>query len=162
MSNNAIEAYNDGCMPISKWSKSAIIAAMHDAAYPEHCIAAAVKSTLRTLKSIVLCDAGWHHTSKHYNRTCFYAVENPFIYEDDEEIDEWLEKLGDAAKDAPKNEEENIRRVTAEYREWYGSRNHPKSYTVRETGIVKGNWFVGDETKKRKNINGNWFAIIEK
>lgn len=68
MSNNAIDAYDRGLRPRSKWSKADILDALSAEArtylkldeYP-----------LEFLREYFLEVEEWHHTSKHYNRTDF-------------------------------------------------------------------------------------------
>lgn len=68
MSNNAIDAYDRGLRPRSKWSKADILDALPTDArtylqldeYP-----------LEFLREYFLEVEEWHHTSKHYNRTDF-------------------------------------------------------------------------------------------
>lgn len=78
MSNNAVCAYSNGEKPISKWTKVAFIEAVRDEF--EECELNAVlpfvkKLTIKQIKSDYLEYAGWHHTSKFYNKTEFYAVD---------------------------------------------------------------------------------------
>lgn len=68
MSNNAIDAYDRGLRPRSKWTKADILDALPANArtylqldeYP-----------LEFLREYFLEVEEWHHTSKHYNRTDF-------------------------------------------------------------------------------------------
>lgn len=68
MSNNAIDAYDRGLRPRSKWTKADILDALPADAraylqldeYP-----------LEFLREYFLVAEEWHHTSKHYNRTDF-------------------------------------------------------------------------------------------
>ena len=69
MSNNAIDAYDRGLRPRSKWSKADILNALPANAraylqldgYP-----------LEFLREYFLVAEEWHHTSKLYNKTEFY------------------------------------------------------------------------------------------
>ncbi len=76
MSNNAVAAYLDGEMPLSKWTKAAIIKAIF-----ENCEIAEEKAdllkkmTAKELKDNFLKCSSWHHTSKFYNCTDFYSLD---------------------------------------------------------------------------------------
>ena len=77
MSNNAVAAYEDGEMPISKWTKSAILAAARE-------IDAEKADMLRriplfALKKHFLICTSWHHTSLMYNPTDFYSIDEAAI-----------------------------------------------------------------------------------
>lgn len=76
MSNNAVAAYSDGEMPLSKWTKGAILKAIY-----ENCEIAEEKAdllrkmTAKELKDKFLKYSSWHHTSKFYNCTNFYNLD---------------------------------------------------------------------------------------
>jgi len=81
MSNNAVEAYERGEMPISKWTKKAIMEELSKCnVKPEH-MAAFKTMSINELRDKLLYSCGWHHTSKYYNRTEFYSFE----YDEDED-----------------------------------------------------------------------------
>ena len=88
MSNNAVEAYERGEMPISKWSKKAIMEELSKCnVKPEH-MAAFKAMSINELRDKLLYSCGWHHTSKYYNRTEFYSFE----YDEDEDYLEPADK----------------------------------------------------------------------
>jgi len=64
MSNNAVDAYEQGAKPISKWRKSDFVE------YDE----ALKQFTVDFLRENVLKYECWHHTSSKYNRTNFYKI----------------------------------------------------------------------------------------
>ena len=76
MSRRAAEAYEDGEMPKSKWTKKAMIAAIKDAcddldlAYDP----AIEKMKKDELFHTFLYNSSWHHTGKFFNETDFYAI----------------------------------------------------------------------------------------
>lgn len=76
MSNNAVAAYEDGEMPLSKWTKTAILNVIS-----ENCEMADEKANLlkkmtaKELKDAFLKRSSWHHTSMFYNCTNFYALD---------------------------------------------------------------------------------------
>lgn len=75
MSNNAVAAYESGEMPLSKWTKTAILDAIFD-----NCEISEEKSdlirkmTAKELEDAFLQMSSWHHTSKFYNCTNFYSI----------------------------------------------------------------------------------------
>ena len=77
MSNNAVAAYEDGEMPLSKWSKSAILEAVQKLDPAKAKLLEGVK--LSALKKNVLYNSSWHHTSSMYNKTEFYAIDEDVI-----------------------------------------------------------------------------------
>ncbi len=78
MSNNAVEAYERGEKPISKWSKRALLAALDELI--EQGTPAKVnlddlkKFKLPQLKFLFLEYAGWHHTYVRFYRTAFFRI----------------------------------------------------------------------------------------
>lgn len=71
MSNNARYAYGNGEKPLSKWTKKDIIAIVGQDVIDRNPQLKALK--LKELRAIFLTQDGWHHTSKFYNETNFYA-----------------------------------------------------------------------------------------
>lgn len=74
MSNNAVDAYANGEMPLSKWTKATILEELQDLEVSPDIIKVAKMLPLADLKAIFLYKSSWHHTSKMYNRTNFYSV----------------------------------------------------------------------------------------
>lgn len=71
MSNNAIEAYEKGLMPLSKWSKEQA---------QELSDLLGTKVKVLQLKKLLkkYGERGYHHTSKFYNQTKFYSIAEAF------------------------------------------------------------------------------------
>ncbi len=154
MSNNAVEAYNKGLKPKSKWLKSDILDEIQK--YRPDLYEAAKKIRTKVLKAYLLEEKEWHHSSKFYNRIGFYGINEDYL----ENVDYDNFKL-------LMNEFEEKESVQEEYRcicrylEWSGTRNHPKATEVEAEGVIKGNWFYLPNGKK-KSINANGFEIIER
>lgn len=72
MSNNARAAYENGEKPWSKWTKSELLDAVK--AIDESRYDLAKKMTVEQLRASVLNTTSWHHTSKYYNKTDFYSI----------------------------------------------------------------------------------------
>lgn len=82
MSNNALDAYRRGEMPMSKWTKKAILQRLEKQfAIKEEHLAFFRSLSLSCLREKLLVECGWHHTSKFYNATEFYDVD----YNEDED-----------------------------------------------------------------------------
>lgn len=72
MSGNAYAAYENYQKPLSKWGKEDLNSFME---------LFKVKTTLKKFKEFlsIYGGAGYHHTSKFYNKTNFYSVANAFM-----------------------------------------------------------------------------------
>ena len=78
MSNRAVEAYDYGAMPKSKWSKSALVSGIvseifGDRIAPEFQKALNAHSINFLRKNFLEYDS-WHHTGRYYNRTDFFRI----------------------------------------------------------------------------------------
>lgn len=82
MSNNAVKAYNEGEKPLSKWSKKDIIEAV---VVREKTSIDISVLTLKELRDEFLVYSSWHHTSKFYNQTEFYNLDEVAIERFNEE-----------------------------------------------------------------------------
>ena len=78
MSNNAVAAYDNGEMPYSKWTKSSIIDVAKKYDISQEKIDLLEKTHAKELKHL-LCLSGWHHTSKYFNKTYFYQVDEDIL-----------------------------------------------------------------------------------
>lgn len=163
MSNNAVEAYEDGEMPLSKWTKTAILNEVKRAVEDGDIeisfdFSKFSKLTVKILKSEFLRQSSWHHTSSWYNCTNFYSVYYSRLEQlTDEEIAMLAEK-----KEEPKQEVEKAETYKCSYLEWSGSRRHPKATRYTDIGIIKGDWFYINGTNKKKKVSANGFEILEK
>jgi len=71
MSERAVEAYDSGAMPLSKWDKSTMIDRIVELGGSICCAA----YTLKDLRERCLVYDSWHHTSLYANETSFYRVD---------------------------------------------------------------------------------------
>ncbi len=161
MSNNAVMAYNNGEMPLSKWTKTEILEAVQIAVDEGE---VSIKFDLALLKKVKVVDlkhcllykSSWHHTSSHYNKTDFYSLDIDRLEELTEE-----DVLKMSEKKTEKKAEPQAELWKCTFLEWSGSRRHPKAIEVTEVGEVKGDWFYRkDGSKKKTTANG--FRFIEK
>ncbi len=75
MSVNAYESYQNGEMPMSKWTKTAIMEVLSNNDISQEKLDILSKFTLSQLKKEFLSYTGWHHTGKFYNETDFYGLD---------------------------------------------------------------------------------------
>lgn len=84
MSVRANNAYLNGEMPLSKWTKSTILDNIADIAEDNDIDIDKLnlnKLSLKELQSNFLSNSSWHHTGKFYNQTDFYKI-NEYIVDD--------------------------------------------------------------------------------
>lgn len=110
MSNNAVDVYENGEMPLSKWNKAAILDAIEYEDLELKCSLDKISTLpLAILKSIFLKYTSWHHTSKFYNCTNFYSLDVDYIKNlTDDDIDRLLtDRKESLARKRAKKEIEN-------------------------------------------------------
>lgn len=155
MSNNAIDAYDRGLRPRSKWNKADILNALPADArtylqldqYP-----------LEFLREYFLEVEEWHHTSKHYNQTDFcrpsvvdWATSTLEDVQDLYRV--WAQRQQKAQ--AMKTAAPRKARVT--YTHWTDKRTHR---TVTEYALVRGSW-IYTQSGLRKRADGTNIHIDE-
>ena len=158
MSNNAVDAYESGEKPMSKWTKTEMLKAI-PAEYRDSF--KGFKAAI--LKNVLLRESSWHHTSSHYNRTYFYAVVE--IDEDNaaaliarcesQSAAALIARCESQSAAAPVKKEEpkkSIHRV--KYLVWGGTRKRPKAEEVVEECEVIGNWAMTSNGKKSTTARG--------
>lgn len=158
MSNNAVDAYESGEKPLSKWTKKDIFKAIEEDEIELNCSVKKLKKLpLKILKKICLYKSSWHHTSCKYNATDFYSLDIDRIeILKDAEIDGLL-----AEYKSDKKGETTEEKWECSFLEWSGSRNHPKAKEITEVGIIRGSWFYRkDGSKKKTTAKG--FKFLKK
>lgn len=75
MSVNARLAYDRGEKPLSKWTKSSFVDAIKEI-NPNISVS---RLNVETLRKDFLTHTGWHHTSKQYNITNFYGINEDYV-----------------------------------------------------------------------------------
>lgn len=173
MSNNAVDAYDNGEMPISKWSKDRIISRINREVRNNeielNCSLSELRKVpLEVLKQYCLRYSSWHHTGKYYQTTDFYSLDIDSI---EELTDQKLKELASdykeerrrlkerKAEETEENEVETEEKWECCFPEWTGTRNHPKKKMIREIGIIKGKWFYRPNGHK-KRISAEEFRKI--
>ena len=169
MSNNAVSAYNNGEMPMSKWTKGEIIKGVESYQKDNDVklsfeIDTLKKLAVKDLKDMILYKSSWHHTSMHFNNTDFYSIDTDKLDElTEKELVQTIEERKAAAKEIKGKiiEEPVTETWKCAYLEWSGSRNHPKADRIEAEGVIKGNWFHLKDGSK-KSINANGFEKLER
>ena len=150
MSNNAVIAYRNGEKPLSKWTKQEILDNCGDKAILLN------KLTLMELRDLLLYWCSWHHTSKKYNKTNFYAFDFDKLEDINEEYINNLIKLRVKRKRKLKKVDKFI---TAEikYTIWVGNfRNYKTPKEIIEVVTFKD----GDKIIKTSNGNKRLSSVI--
>lgn len=143
MSERAYDAYENGRMPKSKWTKQAMLEALENGGMEKSSLEIAKKMTVTALRNAVLRKTEWHHTSMYYNETEFYDV--------DCSADLSFVNLQCGSK-KKQEDEVTIRKCT--FLVWEGTRKHPKAVKHTEVCEVKGNWATTTYGKKSIRANG--------
>lgn len=163
MSERAYEAYESGEMPLSKWSKVAIINTIlnyrDDFKYDE------LKKYSKDALKVFLTYSSWHHTGTYFNETAFYSLDESFI---ENEKDYIFEVLNKKVKELKREKEEKkiqkdkekLEKCHFVYTEFEGTRKHPKAVDREAYGIIKGNWIYTEFGKK--SLNGKYIYKVKK
>lgn len=133
MSSRAVEAYENGEKPLSKWRKIEIIEEVKELDIKFN-IELLKKCKLDTLKDYFLKMSSWHHTSRYCNSTDFYSLDVDFIEElTSKDIEKFI--LEGKKEKAVKQEAGPKRLANFYYLEWGGSRRHPRAYEHKLEGV---------------------------
>ena len=156
MSNNAVDAYENGEKPLSKWKKSDIVEAVESYRQENELLFSMElfkKIPLPVMKEKFLYKKSYHHTSSHYNRTDFYTIDDVEL---DELSDDRIESIICEGKNASKAENIPTEETwECTFLEWSGTRKHPKATEITEVGVIRGDWFYRkDGSKKKTTANG--------
>lgn len=113
MSNNAVEAYENGEMPRSRWTKKEILNTIYnDSDIEETKYELLQKMTKSELVDHFLYSSSRHHTSKYYNLTDFYAIDTEAVEEiTPEEIKKIISSRVRIKRTAEEKEAEKIRKA---------------------------------------------------
>ena len=97
MSNRARRAYENGEMPLSKWTKSAMVEAILDSAVTREIDVAREdieRLTVSELRSNFLRKSSWHHTGALYNATDFWSINEDALTDIRNKINRIVEQRG--------------------------------------------------------------------
>lgn len=150
MSNNAVSAYDDGEMPLSKWTKAEILDRCGDKMDILKFL------TVSELRKNLLYKSSWHHTSCHYNCTDFYSFDDDSLEEiGSERVEEIIRNRPERHKKQHKKQPQKITALI-EYTVWEGQyRNYkrPVKYTEKIT------YMDGDKMVKTNHGNKRFSSI---
>ena len=152
MSKRAVEAYEQGEKPYSKWKKSDILEMLkeHDTSVEYDFLK---KLPLSVLKKMYIKYSSYHHTGKYCNSTNFYDFEFKDYSKD--EILEMIE-FDKKSKEKEKNKEIQYYYTYIKFYVWTRNKYGGKSVdTDYEIGIVVDNWLYYNGGKNKMNINAN-------
>ena len=162
MSKNAERAYKEGKMPISKWTKTAILKRLKEIGAPEGTINLDMlsKFSTATLREVLLYETGWHHTGKYYQVTPFYDVDPQKLADLDEQtMKDYNEKIKATAREKRKKDVTE-KRALCKYLVWSGSRHHRRAAEIERMGTIRGSWFYPDGSTEKKSVNANGFEVV--
>lgn len=164
MSNNAIEAYERGVKPSSRWSKKEIIETLVEESVDDRVVSTALKCSAEVLRENLLVYSEWHHTSSRYNATPFFFVKTYFT-DIEREVNKLLEaqnnykhKKAVALANKKAKELEHCIRVKVFYSV---SNFRGRLYKYEGTGIIKGDWCYLTNGSK-KSVLSKRFSILER
>lgn len=144
MSNNAVKAYDEGLVPLSKLRKQHLI----DAGFPTLKL-----NFVKWLGKNGHLGSEWHHTSSWYNQTSFLNLS----WLENLDLDE-LEKEFKVSKQI---KVEKPKMVEGEYPVWGGSKRKPRiSYYKSFKGQLIGDW-IHLEDGSRKKASSKWIEFKE-
>jgi len=142
MSNNAVGAYDQGKVPLSKMNKPWLQANEIDLS----------ATHARWLAKNHVGADEWHHSSKMFNRTEFYSADaiKDFVQEHGNKADEFKAATSKPA-DAPTP-------ATASWTEWQGNGRSAKKVAFNDVeGHVRGGWF--HHAGGKKSMNGTHIRV---
>ena len=135
MSNNAVEAYQNGEQPLSKWTKSEILGSIQNKDKKK----LLSKLTKEELQLFLLEFTGWHHTSKLFNKTPFFLVN---LDEVEKMTEETINRIIELREPRTRKEQEPAPLYVSawvEFSEWEGTRKHPKKVNYADFVTFKSN-----------------------
>ena len=155
----AKEAYNDGEMPLSKWTKEILIEAIAEA-YGEARAEKAQKVSTADLRASFLEWSSLHHTSKYANRTYFYSLADLSASEASQLLNQLRQKgRKNKEKEEKKEDKFSFLVLTREknislYRKW------PKwkafsYFCILKNDEKKAHVIAGDDADKIKDMYGS-------
>lgn len=165
MSKRAQEAYKNGEKPWSKWTKKDIVEKVEEKTKNAELINLVKTCNTDVLRTVLLFNSSWHHSSPRYNQTIFFVVKN-FELEGEEKIIIDLQRV--KAEDKKKREEaKKNKQIEAEnitcYRAYvkYKLSNTTSSWYNREVGIIQGNWCYLQDGHRR-SLKSKYFEVLER
>lgn len=167
MSNNAVDAYSEGKMPLSKWRKKDILARLKRQHVSEDFLKVTEKTSLPVLKNNLLEYTEYHHTSLRYNITNFYGVihiktqkQERMLMQQMEKAQKDYSKMIAEKKAAPKALKSPPQYYLVKFRHSKMSADGKHKQVVSGEGVIYGKWCYLKDRSKRL-ITGARFEIID-
>lgn len=159
----ALEAYEAGEMPASKWTKAAILEAIGEA-YGKARAEKAQKVGLADLRASFLERSSWHHTGKYANKTYFYSLADRSACEADQLINQLIAEKKEGKKEEKKENKYSYLVLTREknisiYRKWPKWKNFTY-FCILKNDEKKARVIAGDDDDQSKDIYG--LHIVDK
>lgn len=157
MSNNAVDAYESGEKPRSKWTKAAILNAIEaevlNGTLSLQCNIEKLKQApLSFLRTKALQYASWHHTSKYFNGTDFFALDTDYLASlTDDKLSKEIESYR-MEQSQEKKTRTAPERWLCSFLVWGGTRNYPSSKRYVEEGIIIGDFSIGQMAVERRSL----------
>ena len=151
MSNNAVDAYNDYCMPYSKWNKSEILDAINNLNLKGSEMFETWKtSELKTL----LTYSEWHHCGGDFKKVDFYRVS-------EDSVEYYLDHPSEhpeveTVKRSKLKTEEGFYHGMYKWTEYHPTSRYSKYkewYEPFKNGIKKGDWIILPDGRRKKYSN---------
>lgn len=140
MSRRAAAAYADGEMPLSRWTKGAILEAIQE--WEEETGRTADKAgTKAELINRYLRYSSYHHTSKFVNITYFYSLsEDCLIQNSRESTPEELEAREREQEEEFKKHQEELEEMRRDAEEWERMEEEKRQFSLSH-GYQWGSWW---------------------
>lgn len=164
MSNRAVEAYENGEKPLSKWTKEELLNEIEeyfnvnpDMQSPNYDLLKRVN--VSRLRGQCLTYSSYHHTGKYCNVTDFYEIDYLGIQNiDNDWIMQQLEEQKQERQNKPKKQ--GMKKALVKYGIWSGTRKHPKLEYAIAFALIDDKWaYVNCHDKK--SLSGKYVTVLQ-
>ncbi len=173
MSNNALDAYAEGRMPISKWTKKELIKHIDANRGSINCdYELLISQPVDVLKKLLLfSDGEYHHTGLRYNETTFYHFSDKRL---SNLTDEEIVQMASNIKTQKQKQNEAKLQKAADDKTYDGrweaiftkrSIDGRSKRDITMTGEVRNSWFYpdpGSEFDNKRNIHSKSFRLVKR
>lgn len=172
MSERALEAYEGGEKPLSKWTKEEILDTLSYHGFERNILK---KYSKKVLSRVFLEKTSWHHTGAYYRKTDFYSIDYYALenkeesLEKCEEVKAFLEDCKAKEKALQEEKKKEVKKppyqkVRFHYLEWEGSKRHPYAVDCESIGYLKDDiiYYRPIYSLKKKFLSSNGTYIVER
>jgi len=158
MSNRAVEAYESGEKPKTRWTKSEIISeVIKHGVFKEKDLKTYSREVL---VGYFLSYSSWHHTGKYCKETAFYSINSNAELGNLNELEDFYEECEIEKRGfIPKRTQ--IVKAKIGYLEWIGTRKHPVAVELTKYAVIIDGWAYMKDGKK-KSTKSNGFVLKQK